>query len=877
MSADVETLATFATHSPGQRDEAQPLPLLEKGAALGRYLVLERLGMGGMGVVYAAWDPQLDRKVAIKLVRPARRGGSLGGGRMRLLREAQAMAKLSHPNVVAVHDAGTVDEQVFVAMEFIDGQSLRAWLEAATRGWSEVLEHFRQAGRGLAAAHAQDLIHRDFKPDNVMIGSDGRVVVMDFGLVRARSNPNESDPVAKPERDATTESMSGDIRDTGDVSDTGDQWSGALDSHLTEVGKLLGTPAYMAPEQLGGGEADARSDQFGFCVALYEALYGERPFVGKSIVHLATAILEGTISPEPRASPVPRWLRAVVVRGLASDPAQRFASMDELLEALARDPSQRRRTRMLVAAAGTLALLAASIGWLVWLVIEHRREQAYATCDAAGREIDEVWNDETRTALERSLGGTGSPLAATSFMYMRAWLDPWTVRWTSERTATCVRGEIDETLSTTLYTQSIACFDEQRERLAAMLDVFALSDTRMVAGAGKAAAAFSQLESCADERALARRPELPTTLVGSPLLVDFRRRLARAAALADAGDYSSAQRIADEALAIAHSLDFKPLEAEALLVQAAIDSEIGNYTQVHEELRRAFGLASASGSDPLAAKAAILLLRVLGYHLARSGEGLAWADVATALLERLGLDESLDAAQLANNTALVHELLGDYEETERWHRRALELRTKLLGSEHPETGHSYANLGNLALLRDDHDAALEWHQRALDVRERGLGPSHPDVGRSHGNIGRVYLARGQLDEALAHFHESHAIFSRTIGAEHRVAARVHDSIADVHRRRGELDEALAQYRRALEIQVPLLGEKHPEAALSNIGIARVLLAQGQLQEAFRHVEAAAIAYAGLGAGHPSNVEVRELMGELCGAGLGGACEVVVDE
>jgi tetratricopeptide (TPR) repeat protein/predicted Ser/Thr protein kinase len=859
MSVEVETIATLATNSASLPGEAQPLALLDKGAALGRYLVLERLGMGGMGVVYAAYDPQLDRKVAIKLVRPARRGGSQGGGRMRLLREAQAMAKLSHPNVVAVHDVGMVDEQVFVAMAFIDGPSLRAWLEASPRSWSEVLERFRQAGRGLAAAHAHDLIHRDFKPDNVMIGGEDRVVVMDFGLVRARSSSNESQPGSKPE-----------VRDTiepGSV-ETDDLSSAPLALHLTEVGRLLGTPAYMAPEQLGGGEADARSDQFSFCVALYEALYGERPFVGKSIVHLATAILEGTIQPEPRTSLVPRWLRAVVVRGLANDPEARFASMNELLEALARDPSQRRRTRVLAATAGTLCLLAVGLGWLF---VEHRREQAYAVCDAVGREIDEVWNDESRAALEHSLGGTGSPLATTSFTYMRAWLDPWTARWTSERTATCVRAELDETLGPELYAQSVACFDEQRERLAAMLDVFALSDTRMVASAGKAAAAFSQLESCADERALARRPELPAALVGSPQLVDFRRRLARAAALADAGDYSSAQRLAEEALAIARSLEWKPLEAEALLVHAAIASEIGNYTQVHEQLLRAFNLASSSGSDAIAAKTAILLLRVLGYHLARSGEGLAWADVATALLERLVLAESLDAAQLANNTALVHESLGDYDETERWHLRALELRTNLLGAEHPETGHSYANLGNLSLLRNDHDAALTWHQRALDVRERGLGPSHPDVGRSHANIGRVYLARGELDEALAHFDESYAIFSRTSGAEHRVAARVLDSIAEVHRRRGELDEALAQYRRALAIQVPLLGEKHPEAALSNVGIARVLLERGELQEAFGHVEAAAIAYAELGVGHASNVELRELTGELCRAGLVVAC------
>jgi tetratricopeptide (TPR) repeat protein/predicted Ser/Thr protein kinase len=854
MSGDVETLAGTSTlgGTTAGGDE-EPAALLTKGATLGRYLVLESLGMGGMGVVYAAYDPQLDRKVAIKLVRPAAGADSHGGGRMRLLREAQAMAKLSHPNVVAVHDVGTVDEQVFVAMEFIDGPSLRNWLKAKPRSWREVLEVFRHAGRGLAAAHEQGLVHRDFKPDNVMIGGDGRVVVMDFGLVRAATRADEVEaPVETAPSDSSTERIV----------------TGPLDSLLTEVGSLLGTPAYMSPEQLSGSEADARSDQFSFCVALYEALYGERPFPGRSVVELVAAILEGRIQAEPRGSTVPRWLRAVVLRGLADDPARRFASMNELLAALARDPSRRRRAIALAGAGVVLVVLAIFAGMAIQ---ERRIEQAIAACEAEGRAIDEVWNDEARAALERSLIRTGSPFAVTSFAHMQAWLDPWASRWASERARTCELATIEHSIGPEIQARSIACFDEQRDRLAAMLEVFAEADAAMVAGAVKAAAAFSQLESCADERTLAQRPVIPDAIAGSPELAEVRRRLARASALADAGDYAAAQVVASQALELAEPLEWKPLEAEALLVQAAIASEIGDYAEVHEHLRRAFKLASSSGSDALAAKAAILLLRVLGYHLARPQEGLAWADVAETLLDRLELHDGLDAAQLANNTALVHEVLGDYAQSESWHRRSLALREALLGDDHPETGHSYANLGNLARLRGDQDAALSWHRRALEVRERGLGPGHPDVARSHANLGRVYLARGELDEALRHFDESYAILAVTLGAEHRVAARVLDSIGDVHRQRGELDEALDHYRRALAIQTRLLGERHPEAAQSNLGIARVLLAQGQLEVAHRHAVAAANAFAELGAEHPSSVEAREVVAELCSAGHVPAC------
>ncbi len=856
MSADVETLAGTSTQvGEPLGDRAEPTALLTAGAKLGRYLVLDVLGMGGMGIVVAAYDPQLDRKVAIKLVRPAV-GGSLAsaaeGGRMRLLREAQAMAKLAHPNVVAVHDVGTVDDQVFVAMEFIDGPSLRGWL-AKPRSWRAVLEVFRQAGQGLNAAHQQGLIHRDFKPDNVMIGRDERVVVMDFGLVRASVRSEDSELPTEPR-----------ARVNDDVP------TAPLDSHLTEVGSLLGTPAYMAPEQLAGNAADASSDQFSFCVALYEALYGERPFAGKSVVQLITSMMDGAIQPEPRATLVPRWLRAVVLRGLANQPEQRFASMHELLAALASDPSRRRRWLL-----GTFAGLAVIlvVTGLALTATRVRTERTLADCERQGRAIDEIWTEQTQAALERSLTSTGSPFAQTSFAHMRTWLDPWAERWAKERTQVCVQANVEGSLGRELEAQAIECFDDQRERLATMLDVFANADARMVAGAVKAAAAFSQLESCADERTLAQRAVLPERLAhqSAPELGRVRQGLSRASALADAGDYMAAQVVANAAVDGATSLEWKPLEAEALLVRATIDSEIGDYTEVLVDLRRAYKLASSAGNDGLAAKAAISLLRVLGYHLARTDEGLAFADVAEPLLDRLGLGSGLDAAQLANNIGLVHETRGDFDQSEIWHRRALVLRESLLGADHPETGHSYANLGGLARLRGDLDAALRWHSRALEVRTQGLGPSHPDVARSHANLGRVYLARGQLDQALIHLDESYAILERTLGAEHRVAARVLDSIGEVHRERGELGVALDHHRRALAIQTTLLGANHPETAQSQLGIARVLLAQGQLELAATHVEATTAAFAELGPDHPSSKAVRALLDQLCTAGHEPAC------
>ncbi len=234
---------------------------LDAGPAIGRFLVGGVLGQGGMGVVMRARDPELGRDVAIKLLQPGQRG--LAG--LRLGREAQAMAKLSHPNVVNVYDVGEHDGAMYIAMELVEGSTLRAWRQAATRTWREVLAMYVAAGRGLAAAHAAGLVHRDFKPDNVLVGADGRPRVTDFGLVAADGRAVES----------------------------GDTRGAALDANLTVQGSVLGTPAYMAPEQWRGETVDPRTDQFAFCVALWEALHGERPFEGETTAVVRQAILDG--------------------------------------------------------------------------------------------------------------------------------------------------------------------------------------------------------------------------------------------------------------------------------------------------------------------------------------------------------------------------------------------------------------------------------------------------------------------------------------------------------------------------------------------------------------------------------------------------------
>ena len=354
-------LAESAVERPGYFGES---------ARIGRFAVLRQLGEGGMGVVYSAYDEELDRRVALKLLRPGRDNSPRNQARMQ--REARAMAKLSHPNVVQVYEVGRFEEQVYVAMEFVQGKTLGAWLKAQERSWPDILNVMVQAGRGLQAAHDAGVIHADFKPDNVLITADDRVRVVDFGLSR-RADPASASIRAAAATGDAGRSQSGAAVGSGASSGTssgtgpGASSAGSSSSHrraeasqaraaaslelrrkseLDESGRLrpgeeprsnariAGTPAYMAPEQHRHSPADQRSDQFSFCVTLFMALYGQHPFAGGSLLELVINLTDGKIHPPPAGTQVPPGVHAAVVRGLAVDPDQRWHSLTELLDAL---------------------------------------------------------------------------------------------------------------------------------------------------------------------------------------------------------------------------------------------------------------------------------------------------------------------------------------------------------------------------------------------------------------------------------------------------------------------------------------------------------------------------------------------------------------
>ena len=336
-------------------------PSLAPGQIVGRYQILEPLGRGAMGVVFRALDTLLQRPVALKVIRGARPSTAV---KLRALREAQALAKLDHPNAVGVHDIGFFGDDVFVAMELVDGETLAEWLGRERRSWRAIRDVFLQAGRGLAAAHAAGLIHRDFKPDNVLLSGDGRrVVVTDFGLVCSIDVEGER----------------------GD-------------------GEVAGTPAYMAPEQFRGGLADVRTDVFNFCACLYEALFGCSAFDGITVGERRRAVLAGEARRPPADARTPRWLARLVMRGLSRAPDDRPASMAALMSEMEHD----RRARRRVVFAGTIGIAVALVA-IAAGVASYRNPAA--ACRRRAREVAGSWSPAIRQRIEHAFSRTGATFA----------------------------------------------------------------------------------------------------------------------------------------------------------------------------------------------------------------------------------------------------------------------------------------------------------------------------------------------------------------------------------------------------------------------------------------------------------------------------------
>jgi tetratricopeptide (TPR) repeat protein len=787
-----KTCDTDAVSGAGDgHDAADTLPSLppggvelERGAALGRYIVIERLGAGAMGVVYAAYDPELDRKLAIKLLHAGKSGGSgSSGGRTRLVREAQSMARLQHPNVVAVHDVGIFEDQVFVAMEFVEGKTLRAWLREKPRSWRQVLEKFMQAGRGLAAAHAAGLVHRDFKPDNVLVGADGRVRVADFGLARA-------------------------VRDDAPQPALRDK-NAPLSSTVTQTGSLLGTPAYAAPEQLLGKPTDARSDQFSFCVSLYEALYGERPFSADTVVMLVAEIIDGKAGEPPEGSRVPSWLRRILLQGLRATPDQRHASMDALLGEMERMAAPRR--------AGMLAVAAALLvgGGVAMVALRH---QQLPMCSSPQQKLASVWDASRRAAIEAAFRKTGVPFANDVLVSVEQSLDHYTQEWLAAHGDACRDGERG---AEAIFYARMTCLSQRLEEVKAQTQVLSTADASVVENAARMVQALTPIDSCtrADGRpSVALLPADPALRARAEKI---RQQIATVRAQEYAGRFEDATPLAEQALQDARALKLPGLEAEALFQLGELEHDRGDLEKAERSAHEAAIGAERAQLDALAARAWLSLGWITDdrAHYDQALESLAFADAA---IERAGGDDHMRTELLnkQGNVRLHQGKPGDALEAE---KAALALGQHARGFDERQMSWLWNDLGMAQDGTGDHAGAFESYERALEIKKRLLGLSHPDVAVSMNNLANNLEVQGRYADALSLMRNALATIERGYGPLDARVAMVRSNVADILLRMGKFQEALAESEHARADLSKSRTDDHPWMAypLSYIGQARL--------------------------------------------------------
>ena len=820
---------------------------LTPGTTVGRYMILSRLGSGAMGVVYAAYDPELDRKVALKLLQP--RGGSSLDSRIRLMREAKALARLSHPNVVAVHDVGTFAERVFLAMEFVDGKTLGAWLKERPQPWQDVLAIMHKAGEGLAAAHAAGLVHRDFKPDNVLIARDGRVRVLDFGLARSASEviPEERDPAAA----AILASVSSERREQSQI-------EAAM---MTRTGAVVGTPAYMSPEQHLGRSADARSDQFSFCIATYQALYGARPFVGERLSSLAFQVLQGKIPPPPAGTAVPMWLRKVVLRGLQVDPERRYPGMPALLADLHHDDGHKRRGWWI--ASGALATLGLGLGL--------RAAGGEPPCQGAEERLAGVWDQARITELERAFRSSTLPYAAETWTGVRASLqahaDAWTHMYSESCAATRVRGE----QSDSLLDLRTRCLDRRLVEFRALTDVLRSGEPAAIEKASEGVSRLTSIDTCADTHAL-------TAVVAPPegdqkLAVDrVAADVARAGALELAGRWAEGQALSTTATLDPAALAYAPLEAEALRVHARLQRALGEPAAAAESLLASVDASARGRDDRAAAEAWIDLVFVVGFDLNQAESAAAYTRAAAVAVERAGgdellrarLDANISAAQvrlggladafeagkralpyfekhpqadpsqyhrLLSNLALIHKARGEMPEARASFRRALEGVRRVSGHDHPSAATVLTNLGALALDEKQFDEARALADEAAAIRRLALPTDHPELASTEELFAGIAEARGDTASAAAHYRRALEIYRRGPHPPPSRLAALHNNMASLAVDEGRLLDSIPEYRSAIDSFRTFAGPDSVYTVTVEGNLAETLLALGHPVEA----------------------------------------------
>jgi len=787
-----------------------------EGWSRGRYLVLEQVGSGGMGRVFRAYDPKLQREVALKLLHTHVLGAE---AQARLVREARAMAMLSHPNVVAVHDVDDTPAGVMLVMELVPGQTLRAWLRASSRPWSEIVARFREAGRGLAAAHAAGLLHRDFKPSNVLVPERGAAKVTDFGLAKLDGAPHSAPDDPKPSSSARA----------------------SLDSVLTVVGEVVGTPRYMPPEQHRSEPLGPAADQYAFCVSLWEALTGKAPFQG-NWDQLAASKRKGP-PVWPSGPGVPSSVVAAVRRGLAARPNERWPSMGALLDAL--DPTERRSPLRWLALGVAIVGLAVA-GWRAWA------EARAARCSGGQAQLDEVWGPTRRSEVLAAMGRVEVSYATRASQQTADVIDryaeDWVAMYTEACEATTVRGE----QSTALMDLRMTCLQQLELELGAVTAVLADADAEVMQRVHELTAGLRPLSRCEDIEALQAEVE-PPPAEEAVAVGEVRARLAEAKALHVSGRYAAAQAKLDAAKQRATDLAYGPVHTEVALLEGINLVELGRLEAAEAAFHRALELGARWKQLDAIQEASVHLIHVIGSEQQRFAEGLQHRDLALGLAADNPRAEAMAMTAVAN----VLQREGRHDEAEAELRRALALQEDALEPDHSDVAMTRANLANVLLRQGRYDEAEAENRRVLALRERALGPDHPDVAMSRNNLANVLRRQGRHAEAEAELRHALAVQQAALGPDHPDVAKTHNGLGNVLEAQGKHAEAEVELRQALALMERTLGPEHPDVGTVQSNLGNVLFSQGKHEAAEAEFRRALVLLEkALGPDHPTTAMLR---------------------
>ncbi len=844
--ADALTSATAALDS--ERDT------LPQGTRVSRYVLLDVLGRGAIGTVYRAHDPELERDIAIKVMR-----FSSEKRRERGLREAQALAQLSrHPNVITVYDVGTFDnDYVFIAMELVVGGTLRSWLEQATRTREQIVTVFLHAGQGLHAAHQAGMVHRDFKPDNVLVDEGGQVMVLDFGLARALDMSSDSLPLADNElespdsgsldriHDATTKLHRIDsARDGEEASSPGPRSrprahgkhsssQGLLAKTITRAGAIVGTPGYMPPEQLLGAATSTHADQFSYCVTLYEALYGDRPFAprGSKFSAVRKAVLAGQVRPPPPNSRVPARLRQILVRGLSRVPTDRYPSMALLLDALAPfSKSHGRQLRGLAAAAIAIAVIAAAI---VWIGI--RAESSAAVCQGGETYWREAWAPSVRTAGRESFAKAGRSHAVDTWSRMASVIDKRQARWVATQQEICERTRVHASQSERLFDVRMSCMDARLRETKAFINTITTDpDATVVDNALQAAGELSSIEQCSTLESPA--VPLPEDPVQRQAVLELEDQILRIDALQKIGRHTEALPVAAAAVHNAKTIDYPRIQALVGLYYGRLLVKPKNDLVAAEEtLMKAANHAARAKDDALLGEIYTEIVLVLASSKTRFGEVARLSDLAENALTRAGNPPAL-RGQLCENRAILLATRGNAKEAYPEYECALDAYAEAFGPNSIKTASALTYMGFSLLLEGKYSIAWQRLEKAQVIVERNVGTHHPWRARGLTAMARIAYRLDRLDQAEELANEAHELYKQVYGEKSLSVASVRGTLAKIALARGQITRAREKADKSWQRATAILGANNRTSTLYQSVIAAVASAEGKYEEAIGHYQ-----------------------------------------